>query len=97
MPKPGATVKEGTKVLLYLEPGEEENDSQTQEQDNGDMDDTVIVPDVLGKSLIETNKILTSMGLKLKVEGSGIATSQSPEAGAEISHGSEVLVIFETE
>jgi len=99
LPKPGAAVKEGTKVLLYLESAEEEDNfniqEQTDEQDTENTSDTVVVPDVKGKSLIETNKILTSVGLKLIVEGSGIATNQNPKAGEEVLRGSEVVVTFE--
>lgn len=100
LPKPGATVKEGTKVLLYLRPSEDaqpEGEDDEANEDNEVEDGKVVVPDVIGKSLIETNKVLTSSGLKLKVEGSGIAVSQVPEAGEQVDPGTEVLVNFENE
>ena len=105
MPKPGATVKEGTKVILYLEMGEDtiehedgiDPDDIEAPEDDHIEDGMVAVPDLKGKSLVEANKILTSKGLMLKVEGSGIAIWQSIEPGERIEPGSEVLVRFETE
>ena len=111
LPKPGAKVKEGTKVILYLKPDDErksdgENGVDAEGDDGIETEDIedeniengkTVVPDVIGKSLIETNKVLTSSGLKLRVEGSGIAVEQVPEAGEKVDPGTEIRVKFESE
>ncbi len=65
----------------------------------------VIVPNILGKSLIEAKKILESKGLKLgnikKVcdedKEFDIIISQTPSAGREVLYGSKVNVVYNTE
>ncbi|NLJ41256.1 MAG: PASTA domain-containing protein [Clostridiales bacterium] len=91
MPKPGAKVKIGTTVLLYANKQDSDDREETGEVTE---DGLVIVPDVIEKSIREANNILTSEGLKLKIEGSGIATEQDPAAGSQVESGSEVTVKF---
>ena len=54
----------------------------------------IIVPYVVGKSIREANKILISQGLRLKIEGSGIAVSQEPAAGTWVEENTEITVKF---
>lgn len=54
----------------------------------------VIVPDVINKSIREANNILVSEGLKLTIEGSGLAVEQDPPAGSAVEPGTEVTVKF---
>ncbi|MFO7153531.1 MAG: stage V sporulation protein D [Caldicoprobacter oshimai] len=92
MPKPGAKVISGTTVLLYTERGAE---GQTDEQaGQRPAEGMVIVPDVLGKSIREANRILVSEGLRLRIEGSGIAVGQDPAPGTQVEAGTEVTVRF---
>jgi stage V sporulation protein D (sporulation-specific penicillin-binding protein) len=92
MPKPGAKVISGTTVLLYTERGAE---SQPEEQAaQPPAEGMVIVPDVLGKSIREANRILVSEGLRLRIEGSGIAVGQDPAPGTQVELGTEVTVRF---
>ncbi|NLA83474.1 MAG: PASTA domain-containing protein, partial [Clostridiales bacterium] len=86
MPLPGAEVLENTTVLLYTGSGSSE--------ENGE-ENLVEVPDVLRKSIREANNILTTAGLKLKIEGSGLAVRQEPEAGTMVEPGTVVTVEFE--
>lgn len=65
-PKPGYTIKEGTKINLY-----------TGSNDNYNKD--VVVPDVKGYSKEGATKILNKAGLKVSFEGEGIVGEQSIE------------------
>ena len=90
MPKPGAEVMVNTTVLLYMnkEPGmnEEENNNETE---------LIAVPNVSKKSIREANNILTSEGLQLMIDGSGIAVSQEPPAGTMVAPDTVITVKFE--
>ncbi len=55
----------------------------------------VVVPDLTGKNIQETNELLKGLGLELKVNGSGFAKSQKPTAGTEVETGTDVTVTFE--
>ena len=95
MPKPGAKVKVNTTVLLYAEEQPSQNDTEDQgEQDQQVEEGKVIVPDVINRSIREANNILVSEGLRLKIEGSGIAVEQDPPAGTAVEPGTEVMVKF---
>ncbi len=91
MPKPGAKVKVSTTVLLYANQGDADEETQPEEQPE---EGKVVVPDVIDKSIRETNNILVSQGLKLKIEGSGIAVEQHPPAGSHVDPGTVVTVKF---
>lgn len=54
----------------------------------------VTVPDLKGMSIQSVNELITGLGLNLKVEGSGFATSQTPAAGTKVEKGTEVSVVF---
>lgn len=94
MPKPGAEVMVNTTVLLYMkqEAAEGEQSSDMSGQDN--QEGKIIVPSVIGKSIREANNILVSSGLRIRLEGSGIAISQDPPAGSYVEPDTEVTVQF---
>ncbi|MBW2604330.1 MAG: PASTA domain-containing protein [Deltaproteobacteria bacterium] len=65
-------------------------------------EDTVIVPDLAGKSIVYVLELLTDLGLNTKVEGSEYSTEtpknnvifQEPEPGSEIKKGRDVRIII---
>ena len=84
LPAPGASMQAGSIVAIYLD-----NDTEL------NQDAFITVPDVTGLSVIEANRILTSMGLYMTMEGSGIAAFQSPGAGETVFPSQKVEVFFE--
>jgi len=83
-PKPGANVPEKSIILLYTKPNE-------------NIPSTVEVPDLKGKTIKEVNIILNNLGLKLKISGSGLASSQYPEVGTTVETGAIISVEFKPE
>lgn len=83
-PKPGAKIPEKSIVLLYTKP-------------NGEIPSSVELPDLRGKTIKEVNVILSNLGLRLQVSGSGLATSQYPEAGTIVDLGTIISVEFKPE
>lgn len=83
LPAPGAKIAEGALVMLYV-------DKRTPAEEN----DRVRVPDVTGLSVLEANRLLASYGLKMQVEGGGIARSQKPAANEEVYPTAVVTVEF---
>ncbi|MBU5677290.1 PASTA domain-containing protein [Alkaliphilus sp. MSJ-5] len=83
-PKPGANVPEKSIILLYTKPNE-------------NIPSTVEVPDLKGKTIKEVNIILNNLGLKLKISGSGLASSQYPEVGTTVETGTIISVEFKPE
>lgn len=79
VPKPGALVNENTKIILYL---------------NGVSTEEVVVPDLKGKSVKEATEILNSLGLRIKIKGTGFAVDQSPKEGTLVKKGEVVEVEF---
>ena len=84
LPLPGAKMPEGAIIMLYV-------DKLTDMRHN----DKVRVPDLKSMSVLEANRMLRSYGLKMQIEGSGLAASQEPEAGAEVFPTATVIVRFE--
>lgn len=84
LPAGGARISEGSLVMLYV-------DKSVSLEDN----DRVQVPDVLGMSVVEANRLLRSYGLEMQVEGGGIAVSQQPEPDEEVLPTTLVRVTFE--
>ena len=89
VPAAGAMVlKSSAKLILYT--------------DNEEPTDTIVVPDIRGKTAMAANQSLINSGLNIKIEGSkyykegGKATVQSqwPEAGTVVPKGSVVTVNF---
>ena len=85
LPAAGATMPEGSLMMLYV-------DQLTDLSENA----MVAVPDVTGLSVLEANRMLRSYGLKMQIEGGGLAVSQSPAAGEEVFPTASVTVTFES-
>ena len=58
-------------------------------------DARVEVPDITGLTISEANRLLRSYSLTLQVSGSGVAVSQSPEAGTRVTPTTCVSAAFE--
>ncbi|KGK86140.1 stage V sporulation protein D [Clostridium sp. HMP27] len=82
-PKPGYTVKEGSKILLYTGNSSNYNNK------------VVVVPSITGYSIERASELLNSLGLKVQYEGYGLIYDQSLEEGKEVSKGTTVFVRLE--
>lgn len=86
-PKAGTTLKEYSGVTIYTDGANTEANMVT-------------VPDVVGRTATEVNKILTDSGLNAKVVGGGNnqkSVKQEPAAGTKLPAGSAVTVEFQGE
>lgn len=81
-PKPGITVKENTKIVLYM--GVDKNPNTK-----------VAVPDFYGKTKKQIDELAKSIGIKIIFEGDGIGASQDLEASTEVDKNTTVRVILE--
>lgn len=57
-------------------------------------DDSIIVPDLKGRTIKEATDILSVLGLEIEISGSGFALKQTPSPGTEVDPGTIVKVIF---
>ena len=82
LPAAGAALTKGSIMMLYVD---------------GRPDDaaTARVPDVTGMTVVKANQVLRSFGLELRVEGSGLAVSQSPAPDETVVPSTVVAVRFE--
>ncbi|MDP4143259.1 MAG: stage V sporulation protein D [Bacillota bacterium] len=83
-PKPGDTVKEGTKIVLYTGSSPNYNDK------------VVIVPSLVGYSKDKAQQLLDSIGLKLQFNGSGIVSEQDIEEGTQVERGTTINLTLDT-
>lgn len=83
LPAAGATMQEGSVVMLYAD-GEAETVANAY----------VEVPDVTGLSISAANRLLASCGLSMRIHGSGVAVSQTPQAGEMTMPTTAVTVTF---
>ncbi|MGE5395930.1 MAG: penicillin-binding transpeptidase domain-containing protein, partial [Chitinophagales bacterium] len=83
VPKAYSEVKKDSVVIVYL--------SATAEKSGTGQ---VTVPDLEGKSMKETARILSRLGLRLRPDGSGLAASQKPVPGTRVKVGSTIKVVF---
>ncbi len=81
-PKPGVSVRENTKITLYL--GLEENKNKK-----------IAVPDFTGMTKKEVTELANSLGIKISFMGDGIVVSQDVEPGTEAEKNREVRVMLE--
>ncbi|MBV7275014.1 stage V sporulation protein D [Clostridium thailandense] len=81
-PKPGYTVKEGSKIILYT--GSAANYNKV-----------VTVPDVQGLSKDSATAVFNSIGLKAQFEGDGVIADQSVEPGKEVEKGTAINLDME--
>ncbi|KAB2954704.1 stage V sporulation protein D [Heliorestis acidaminivorans] len=86
LPKAGEVVSPRTAVILYLD--DHEDVFQTEEATE------TICPDVRGKTIRQASELLTRAGLSLEIYGTGLAGSQSIEAGTKVPVGTVVRVDF---
>ncbi len=90
VPSAGRVVMKGSDVLLYTEVMELDLDTD-------DGYSKVKVPNVVGMTRLEAHDALEALGLEILIDPpdqQGEAIRQSPEAGAEVEPGTEVLVEF---
>ncbi len=80
-PKPNSSVPSGSTVILYTYEPEKKI--------------TVVMPDVLNKTISEAAESLRKAGLNIKVEGIGEARRQEYEPGVELNKGQVVTIWFE--
>lgn len=78
-PKPGFSVKEGTKIVLYTGSGSNYNK-------------VVVVPNLIGLNKDKALAILNDLGLKADFDGSGLVAEQSIEANSEVPKGTTLLL-----
>jgi len=78
-PKPGYTVKEGSKITLYT--GATANYNKV-----------VAVPNIKGLSIQRAIEVLNSVGLKGSYQGEGMVSDQSIEASTEVSRGTTITM-----
>ena len=83
LPAPGAMMTEKSIVMLYV-------DGNNKAAGAAEIE----VPDVEGLSVGEANRLLMSYGFEMRISGSGVAVSQTPQAGAMAAPGSRVAVTF---
>ncbi len=76
-PKPGYTVKEGSKIVLYT-------------GNNQNYNKVVVVPNVKGHTVEQAMSVLNSIGLRGDIQGDGIISHQSIEANKEVKKGTMV-------
>jgi stage V sporulation protein D (sporulation-specific penicillin-binding protein) len=79
-PIPGFTVKEGTKVVLYM--------GNTSNYNNK----VVVVPDLRGYNRDKVIAILNGVGLKAVFNGEGLAAEQNINAGEQVRVGTSLTV-----
>lgn len=82
-PDVGARVKQGTTVILELQPAADKESGQV-----------VTVPNLTGLSLKEAGNLLEEIGLRLEPTGSGLAVSQQTEPGMKVPWGTLIKVEF---
>jgi len=78
-PKPGYTVKEGSKIVLYT------GSTPTYNK-------VVAVPDVTGLSRERAVSVFNSVGLKVEFDGEGMISDQSIEPGKEVEKGTVITL-----
>lgn len=81
VPSPGAKVNQNSTVILKVSNSDKNKDS-------------VVVPDLKGRTVKESLNILNAIGLKMDISGSGFAIKQTPTPGTEVNPGTTVKVTF---
>jgi len=79
LPPAGTQVTKGSTVYLYTQDAESE---------------LVVVPDLTGRTIKESSKILTDLGLGMAPQGSGLASLQEPFPGTKVEKGTVIKVKF---
>ena len=68
--------------------------SMTEETEYDETDGMVVVPDVIGLSIMDAAQRLEDNHLEMSIEGQGNATYQYPEEGEIVPEGTAVQVEF---
>lgn len=76
-PKPGYTVKEGSKIILYT-------------GNSANYNKVVTVPNVQGLSREKAVSVFNSVGLKAQFDGEGMISGQSIDPGKEVQKGTVI-------
>ncbi|NLG25313.1 MAG: PASTA domain-containing protein, partial [Clostridiales bacterium] len=84
LPAAGASMPQKSLVMLYVD------------GDVNEAERRVEVPDVLGSTVAEAERLLKAYELAIRVDGGGIAVAQSPAAGEMVTPTTAVTVTFET-
>jgi len=79
-PKPGYSVNEGGKILLYT------GDTQNYNKE-------VVVPNLKGYDKDKAIQLLSSLGIQSKVIGEGIVSEQSISSGQKVNRDSAVITL----
>lgn len=82
-PKPGYSVKEGKKIVLYT--GSSSNYNKV-----------VVIPDLIGYSKEKASEVLSKLGLKAEFSGEGLVTAQSINEGESVEKGTTLLLELNT-
>ncbi len=83
-PAPGIELELGQKVII-----------KTESASNQPVSLDVVVPDIVGLTMRDAGNKLGMSGLRIEIEGSGIAVKQDPPAGEVVRRFSVVNVTFE--
>ena len=75
---------EGGKVVIY-----------TSVPAAGQNPETVVVPDLTGKSIGEVKEITKMLNLNFLIQGSGVVVNQQPEPGVQAPVGSNLTITME--
>ncbi|MCM8711003.1 stage V sporulation protein D [Clostridium sp. SYSU_GA19001] len=78
-PKPGYSVKEGKKIVLYTGTGSNYNKE-------------VVVPNLIGYSKEKASQILEELGLKAEFTGEGLVAEQNIEEGQKVGKGTTLFL-----
>lgn len=81
-PKPGFSIKEGDKIILYTGSGENYNKE-------------VVMPDLIGLSKEKATSTLADLGMKADFTGEGLVSSQNIEAGEQVNKSTKLLLELE--
>lgn len=85
LPLAGSEIHEGAKVILYTSiPAQ-----------NGNPE-SIVVPDLTGKSIIEVRDLIRLFNLNFEIIGSGEVVRQEPIPGTQINVGSTIKIYMET-
>ncbi|HOJ76807.1 MAG TPA: penicillin-binding transpeptidase domain-containing protein [Bacillota bacterium] len=84
VPKSGAKLRRGTKVILYMDAESKFNFENTK----------TVVPDLHGFPLQKCEQILGELGLRLEASGTGHLVEQMPAPGELVDNGSVIKAKF---
>lgn len=87
---------QGPTLYAYLPPAQTEvtKGAQVQLYCGDPESEAMVVPDLTGKTIREVDRIMSALGFRVTIEGSGLAETQNPVAGTILSRDSVVQVWF---